>query len=123
YVNQGSQPAFAAIVQRYTDLVYSAALRQVRDRHLAEDVTQAVFVVLARRAKSIRDSVALSAWLLTTTRNASWDALRRQSRTRRREAEAAAMRSEFNQVSKANEVDGELDAAFASLSQSDRNAV
>ena len=56
------------MVSRYINLVYAVALRQVRDPHLAEDVAQAVFLVLARKAGSIRSNVILTGWLFRTTR-------------------------------------------------------
>src|SRR5262249_18796492 len=68
YARSRSQEAYRQLVERYAGLVYAAARRQVRDKHLAEDVTQAVFVVLAQKAGTIRPGRPLSAWLLTTTR-------------------------------------------------------
>src|SRR4051794_17008137 len=68
--------AFEALTRRHAGMVYSAALRQLRDAHLAEDVTQAVFIVLARQARAVRSGAVLPAWLFAVTRHACNNARR-----------------------------------------------
>ena len=75
-----SEPAFATLVQRHLGLVHSAALRQVGDAHLAEEIAQAVFLILARKAPSLGPKTILSAWLYRTTRYAAGDALKANRR-------------------------------------------
>ena len=71
YATGNSEAAFSELVARRIGFVYSAALRQVRDPHLAEDVTQAVFIILAQKAGKISDKTILAGWLFKTTRQAS----------------------------------------------------
>src|SRR4051812_32441210 len=94
YVKTGSHAAFGQLVSRHIDMVYAAARRQTRDPATAEDVTQAVFIVLARRAASVRSGAVLPAWLLSTARYAAMNARLAESRRRSHEQRAASMRTE-----------------------------
>src|SRR2546421_6771533 len=95
FVQARDERAFRRLVERHVDLIYAAARRQTRgDAHLADDITQAVFVVLARKAAGVRNAAALPGWLIATTRFVARDALRAEARRSRREQEAAqTMRS------------------------------
>ena len=89
YVERDTQAAFAEIVGRYIDFVYSVAIRMVMNRQHAEDVTQAVFVVLACQARQLVERPVLSGWLHRTTQNLAAKIVRTEVRRRAREQEAA----------------------------------
>ena len=91
YTGHRSETAFAELVRRHVDFVYSAALRMVRDAHLAEDVTQGVFVALAQNARQLTERPLLSGWLHRTAQNLAANAVRSDVRRRVREQEAATM--------------------------------
>ena len=77
YTRHHDEDAFAEMVHRHLDLVFSAALRQVRSRHLAEDVAQATFTDLARNAHRLAPDTILTAWLYQVTRRTAIDVVRR----------------------------------------------
>src|SRR5690242_13587111 len=83
-----SEQAFETLVSRYVHLVHSAALRQVGNAHRAEDITQTVFIILARKAEGLSPKTILAGWLYRTTLYACKAALKIQHRRERREREA-----------------------------------
>ena len=91
FAGKRSEAAFTELVRRHVDLVHSAAQRMVRDPHLAEDVTQAVFAALAQNAAQLSHHPVLSGWLHRITRNLAANVVRSEVRRRVREQEAAAM--------------------------------
>src|SRR3954462_13692962 len=132
FAQTGDQESFEEIVARHGGWVYSVSLRAVRDKHLAEDVTQAVFIILAKKARSIREGTPLSGWLFKACRFAVSDALKRRTRMKNRENRFAEFFRATNPEGAApsenpsdvpDEISSTLDEAVAILSESDRQAV
>jgi len=125
YAASQSEQAFETLVSRHVGLVHSAAMRQARDPHLAEDITQTVFILLARKAGSLNPKTILPGWLYRTTRYVSAAALKIQRRRERREQEAhmEAMIQETPVDSAWEQLAPALDEAMAELRDTDRDAI
>lgn len=126
YVQTRSADAFRALVDRHGKTVYAQCVRELRDKHLAEDVTQAVFMVLARKSATLPADVVLPAWLFKVTHFACANAKRDEMRRRRHEQEAAMTRElECQQSASVVPSDLELvvDGALARLGRADREAI
>jgi RNA polymerase sigma factor (sigma-70 family) len=125
YAEHQSEPAFATLVSRHINLVYSAAMRQVGDAHLAEEITQATFILLARKSASLGSKIILPGWLYRTACYAARDALRAHRRRQHREQEAY-MQSTLQETSSDSawdQLSPLLDEAMTHLGESDRDAL
>jgi RNA polymerase sigma factor (sigma-70 family) len=120
----GSEQAFRELVDRYINLVYSAAIRHLEEAPLAQDVVQTVFTALARKARSLPRNVILGGWLYRHTCFVAMQAARTEHRRRARERQALDM----NALNEPPEPDWErlapvLDQAMQGLGTRDRDAV
>src|SRR6266566_7911066 len=124
YAESNSEQAFATLVSRHVNLVYSVALRQARNPHLAEEITQCVFIVLARKAKSLSPKTILPGWLCRTARYISADTLKIQRRRQFREQESH-MQSILNESDSDvwEQIAPLLDEALNCLGEKEHNAV
>jgi len=125
FSREQSQAAFTELVNRHLNLVYSAALRQVRSPQLAEEVSQSVFTNLACNAAKLQANTVLSAWLYQVTRHAAIDVVRREARRQAREQIAFQM-SNLNDTTSAadwSHVEPLLDEGMDTLDEADRTAL
>lgn len=125
YAEGHSEKAFAELVGRHVNLVYSAAFRSVGNPEAARDITQAVFIVLARKARNLSPRTVLSGWLYLTARLTAARFLRTEIRRRKREREAC-MQSLLNESESETvwpQIAPLLDAAMERLGKKDRDAI
>ena len=123
YARRNSQEAFAEIVRRHLDLVYSAALRQIRSPQLAEEIAQSVFNDLARNAGKMKPGTVVTAWLYAVTRRTAIDAIRKESRRQLREQIALEMSNMNATANDWMQIAPQLDDAMAALDEGDRAAI
>jgi RNA polymerase sigma factor (sigma-70 family) len=123
YAREKSEDAFGELVHRHLNLVFSAALRQVRNAHLAEEVAQSAFIDLARQARGLAPDTVLSAWLYEVTRRKAIDVVRREIRRQAREQiaqELTAMNATENDWTR---IEPLLDEGVLALEERDRAIV
>ena len=123
YTREESQDAFAELVRRHVDLVYSAALRQVGSPHLAEEVAQSAFLKLARHAHEFTPGTVIPAWLYQVTRREAIDVVRHEARRRLREKIATEMNAIDATAADWEQIEPLLDEAMQALEETDRAAV
>ncbi len=125
FAKDDSEAAFAVLVERHLSLVHSVALRQTNDPQHAQDIAQAVFIILARKAGSLDSKTVLSGWLYHTARLTAANFQRAERRRVRREQEAF-MQSATNEDSPVDawrELSPQLETAMAVLGPADRDAL
>lgn len=120
YVDERSQPAFQELATRYAGLVYGTCLRELRSAELAEDASQAVFILLARKARTFRRQQMLSSWLFQASVMTSRNLRRAEGRRARREE---TLSSPAAPMSANVEQEIALSDGLASLPAPDRDAV
>ena len=123
YTRDHDEKAFADLIHRHVNLVFSAALRQVRSPQLAEEVSQSVFIDLTRKAPHLAPNTTLSAWLYQVTHRTAIDVVRREARRQAREQIAVEMNAINAPNSDWMQIESTLDEAMQSLDETDRTAV
>jgi len=125
YADRGSETAFRELVTRYINMVHSTALRLVNgDSHLAEDISQTVFLNLARHAPTLSDEVMIGGWLHRNTCFVAVNLMRSERRRQDRERKAVEMNTtEDHSAANFATAAPFLDEAINELGPEDRTAI
>ena len=124
FVESGSESAFQSLVQRHMNLVFATALRRVSDAAVAQEITQNVFIALARKAAWLRGEIALAGWLHKTALLEARQWWRGELRRQRREETAAALGTTMKpDDSLLNSLSALLDEGLLELREPDRQAL
>jgi len=123
YAN-GNEEAFEDLLKKYFRIVYSTAVRQVGDPHLAEEVAQSVFIIFSRKARGLRPQVSLTGWFLRTARFVSRDALKKvHRRAQNEQATGTLLEMQGTSPPDASNVAALVDEAFLSLSPAEQECI
>jgi RNA polymerase sigma factor (sigma-70 family) len=127
YVAERSEAAFTELVRRHIGLVHATALRRVGgDAHLADDVTQTVFISLARKAPTLVERPSLAGWLYLSTQLAAAAVVRGEQRRKARETTAHTMdliNAPDGPVIDPAQLHPLLDDALVALKEDEREAI
>ena len=123
YVEDQSEEAFRQLVEHHLSMVYHTALRRTGNPTLAEDVSQQVFTILAKKATRLHSGTGLGGWQLRTTLFEASKAMRSESRRAAKMKELASQSSQSDETATWNEALPVLDEAIESLPDKDRKAI
>jgi RNA polymerase sigma factor (sigma-70 family) len=128
FATRGNDAAFREIVSRHTDLIFSAALRQVNSPDSAADIAQKVFCDLAHKAGEVAEKfsadASLAGWLFRSTRFAALNHLRDESRRRAHERQAMEqLLTNSESAADWEQIRPLLDEAMDTLNDDDRDAL
>ena len=123
FAERNSEAAFRTLVERHAGMVHGTALRLVRDAAVAEEIAQAVFILLARKAPNLSSGTVIAGWLHQTTRYVALGSLRAERRRQQHHQEFAAMNDSADSAAVWNQITPHLDEALNGLGGHDRNAL
>ena len=126
YAEHGSEEAFRTLVERHSGMVHGVALRTAHQEHLAEEITQAVFIILARKATKLSARTVVAGWLYQTARFVALEAVRAERRRRERDERMRELEDSNRQPSEPaawDQIAPRLDEALSGLGQTEREAI